>query len=105
MPVDMVRQMAPRLLNDTAPWNAYDYIEQCFPFDVEGDVLYDNRSRNDLVVGADGGPGGGRGCVHMAQRGRTPGRGQIGVVGGRERAIIRYTNGTFKSLLGMARKD
>ena len=105
MPVDMVRQMSPRLPNDTAPWNAYDNIEQCFPFDVEEDVLYGNHSRDDLIVSTDGGPGGGRGCAHMAQRGRTPGRGQIGVVGGRVRAIVGYTSGTVKSLLGMARED
>ena len=73
MPVDMVRQMAPRLPNDTAPWNAYDYIEQCFPFDVEGDVLYDNRGGYNLIVAwliaaRRGCHRRGKRCLHMLHR-------------------------------------
>ena len=33
MSVKIVRYMARRQPNDTAPWNAYDYTKQCFPFD------------------------------------------------------------------------
>ena len=34
MSVNIVRYMARRRPNDTAPWNAYDYTEQYFPFDA-----------------------------------------------------------------------
>ena len=79
MPVDMVRQMAPRLPNDTAPWNAYDYIEQCFPFDVEGDVLDDDGGRDDLVVTVEGCCRGLNRLLHGLGRGRAA-AGDVGAV-------------------------
>ena len=87
-------------MKERRPKNANDYIKEGFPLNIEWDVLYDNSGRDDLVVSTDRGGRVKRGGMHMAHRRRAPGRRQIGVVWGRERAIVRYTGLIAKPLLG-----
>ena len=79
---------------------AYYDIKQSLTFNVERDVLYDDSSGYDLVVPSRCSGSDWRG-VQVTQWRRASGRGQIGVVGGRERAIVGYTSRTIKPLLNM----
>ncbi len=98
MPTDGVRITV--LIRTRGEERAHYDIEQSLTFNVERDVLYDDSSGYDLVV-PNRCPGRDWRGVHVTQGRRASGRGQIGVVGGRERAIVRYTSRVIKPLLDM----
>lgn len=77
---------------------SYNYVKQSLTFNVEGDVLYDDRGGYDFVV-AQRCAWSHRRSVHVAQRRGPAGGGQIGVVRRRQRAIVRNSPRVIEPLL------
>ena len=98
MPAKRVRTAV--LIRERSEKQAYYDIKQSLTFNVERDVLYDDSGGYDLVVPSRRAGSDWRlWCMHVTHGRRAPGGGQIGVVWGRQRAIVRYTCRVVEPLL------